>query len=149
MHKVSNDDSGIRMLLVEDEEVARLTLGRMLTMKYPGAKIFTAENGRRGLELYRLHLPDLVISDINMPYLTGIEMARDIRREDQFAQVIFLTAHSEARQLMEAQSIGVPHYVLKPVDRNELFSAIARCLESRYPAGSPTSLPSPDALRRA
>src|SRR5690242_12740645 len=102
MHKLFNDGgSGISILLVEDEEVARATLSRMLAMKYPGAKIYAAENGRSGLELYRLHLPDLVISDINMPYLSGIEMAREIRAEDGLAQLIFLTAHSEARQLME------------------------------------------------
>lgn len=129
----SEDDcsADISILLVEDDETARTSLGRMLSMKYPGITVYTAENGKNGLELYREHVPELVISDISMPQLNGIDMAKEIRAGDPRARIIFLSAHSETKYLHDAKEIGIPHYVLKPIDRHELFAAIGSCLEER------------------
>jgi YesN/AraC family two-component response regulator len=117
------------ILLVEDEEIARASLGRMLGMKFPQARLHTAENGRVGLELFREHRPRLVITDINMPQLNGIEMAREIKADSPETEIIFLSAHSEAAFLRDAGDIGIPHYVMKPVDRHELFAVVGACIE--------------------
>jgi YesN/AraC family two-component response regulator len=129
MQNGSESATGLSILLVEDEEIARGSLGRMLAMKFPEARLYTAENGRAGLELFREHLPQLVITDINMPQLNGIEMAGQIRATHPDVKIIFLSAHSEAKFLRDAENIGIPHYVMKPVDRYELFTAIGSCLD--------------------
>jgi YesN/AraC family two-component response regulator len=126
----SGEASGVGILLVEDEELARTSLSRMLSLKFPAHPVYTAENGQAGLELYRRHLPKLVITDINMPQLNGIEMAHAIRGHDPQTQIILLSAHSEAEHRQDAARIGDDvHYVLKPTDRKELFAVMGRCLE--------------------
>ena len=87
------------ILLVEDEEMARSSLSRMLSMKFPETRLYTAENGRSGLELFHSHRPQVVITDINMPQLSGIEMARAIRKESCQVQIVVLSAHSELQYL--------------------------------------------------
>jgi YesN/AraC family two-component response regulator len=129
MQQTTENSGEFSILLVEDEEIARGSLSRMLAMKFPEATLYTAENGRIGLELFREHQPELVITDINMPQLNGIQMAGAIRASHPRAQIIFLSAHSEAKFLREAEATGTPHYVMKPVDRHELFSVIGNCLQ--------------------
>jgi len=124
----------LSVLLVEDEEIARSSLSRMLTLKYPGWCLYTADNGRSGLDLYLEHRPWLVLTDINMPDTSGLEMAGEIRACDPQAQIVFLSAHSEASYLGEARKLGGSHYVMKPVDRHELFSVIESCLKERVGA---------------
>jgi YesN/AraC family two-component response regulator len=128
-HAVKQDNAELSVLLVEDEEPARGSLRRMLSLKFPGLAIYTAENGLAGLELYRQCLPELVITDIRMPKLNGIEMAQAIRAISPQAQIIVLSAHSDSRYRDDAANTGVTRYLLKPVDGRELFDAVERCLE--------------------
>jgi YesN/AraC family two-component response regulator len=133
MQNPVDEKGGIGILLVEDEETARASLSRMLSLKFPGIRLYLAENGRSGLDLYRQHLPELVITDINMPQMNGIEMAGAIREVAPKAQIIVLTAHSETRFRLDAEELGIDHYVLKPVDRHELFAVVGQCLEQIAP----------------
>jgi two-component system, sensor histidine kinase and response regulator len=128
-HAVTRDNAELSLLLVEDEEPARASLRRMLSLKFPELVIHTAENGLAGLELYRRCLPELVITDIRMPQLNGIEMAQAIRAMSPQAQIIVLSAHSDSRFRDDAANTGVARYLLKPVDGRELFAAVEGCLE--------------------
>jgi two-component system, sensor histidine kinase and response regulator len=128
-HAVKQDNAELSLLLVEDEAPARASLRRMLSLKFPELVIHTAENGLAGLELYRECLPELVITDIRMPKLDGIEMAKAIREISPQAQIIVLSAHSDSRYRDNAAGTGVSRYLLKPVDGRELFDAVERCLE--------------------
>ena len=130
MEEAPEGKGALSMLLVEDEEIARSSLGRMLALKFPGVRIHTADNGLSGLQLYREHRPEVVITDINMPQSNGIEMAGRIRSESPQAQIIFLSAHSEMSYLINARNLGIPHYVMKPVDRHELFALVEGCLQA-------------------
>ncbi|QWV95403.1 EAL domain-containing protein [Geomonas oryzisoli] len=114
------------LLLVEDEIEAREMLARILTLNYPGIRIYTADDGRAGLELYRQYRPDVVVTDINMPQMNGIAMAREIKEIDPDATIVAVTAHSETTYLMSAIEIGMDHYVLKPVNYPELFRVLDR-----------------------
>lgn len=116
------------VLLVEDEEGARICLGRMLGLRFPEVVIYAAENGRTGLDLYRRHLPDLVITDISLPEMNGIELAQAIRAQNPEARLIALSAHSDTDHLVDAAESGVTDYIMKPVDQQKLFAAIGRCL---------------------
>ena len=118
--------SGAALLLVEDEVEAREMLGRMLSLNYPEAKIYQADDGVAGLEMYREFRPEVVITDLNMPHMNGIAMAREIKAIDRDATIVAVTAHSETSYLLNAIEIGIDHYLLKPVNYPELFRIMER-----------------------
>lgn len=117
---------GAALLLVEDEVEAREMLGRMLSLNYPEAKIYLADDGVAGLEMYREFRPEVVITDLNMPHMNGIAMAREIKEMDRDATIVAVTAHSETSYLLNAIEIGIDHYLLKPVNYPELFRIMER-----------------------
>jgi PAS domain S-box-containing protein len=89
-------------------------------------KIYIALDGREGLELYKRYKPDIVISDINMPYLNGIELARKIKEINPKTQVIFTTAFDNSSFLLESISLGISNYIIKPVQKKQMMDAIQR-----------------------
>jgi YesN/AraC family two-component response regulator len=105
--------------------MTRLTLAKTLSRHVQ--TVLVAENGRAGLELFRAQAPDVVVTDITMPIMGGLEMAREIKRLDAEAQVVVTTAHSDTAYMLEAIELGVDAYVLKPVDLTKLLAAIRRC----------------------
>uniref|UniRef100_C6E953 Response regulator receiver modulated diguanylate cyclase/phosphodiesterase with PAS/PAC sensor(S) n=1 Tax=Geobacter sp. (strain M21) TaxID=443144 RepID=C6E953_GEOSM len=119
----------ISLLLVEDEVEARDMLERMLGLNYQGVKIYTADNGVSGLEVFRRLRPEIVVTDINMPQMNGIAMARGIKELEPEATIVAVTAHSETSYLLSAIEIGMDHYVLKPVNYPELFHVLDRIAE--------------------
>jgi signal transduction histidine kinase len=116
----------VSLLYVEDDADTRDLVTKML--KKNGFNCLVAENGREGLELYRRHLPEVVLSDIMMPVMSGLEMARSIRADFPEAQFIFMTALGESKFILEAIDIGVSRYVVKPVELSKLLAAISQCV---------------------
>ena len=127
---MNNSDSSqvITVLYVEDETTTREQLGRMINRK--GFHLLTAKNGREGLELYRNDAVDIVLTDIMMPFMTGLDMAREIRKDSPDAQIIVLTAYNDNDFLMDAIDIGITQFVLKPVQLEKLFQSIEKSKES-------------------
>jgi signal transduction histidine kinase/DNA-binding NarL/FixJ family response regulator len=123
------DISGISLLYVEDEVDAATMVGRMLAMNYPKLTLYTAENGAIGLDMYREYAPDVVMTDINMPVMDGLQMSREIKRINPEAQIIAVTAHSDTSYLLNAIEIGIHNYVLKPINYEELFAVTDKVLE--------------------
>lgn len=82
--------------------------------------IITASNGEEGLKKFNEHLPDIIISDIQMPIMTGLEMIRKIRLSDKEIPIIVTSAFNDNMYLMEAIDLGVEYYLLKPVMVNKL-----------------------------
>lgn len=117
----------ISLLYVEDEAATREQVSRVLTSR--GYRITTAENGEQGLETFREHSPDIVLTDIMMPRLNGLEMARAIREISSDTQIACMTAFNDASYLIEAIDIGINQFVLKPVEFTRLFTALDRCQE--------------------
>lgn len=121
------------LLIVEDDQAACEIIARMINLEFPGCIVYTADNGIKGLELFKVHAPDIVIADVNMPGMNGGELARAIRSVDASASYIVLTAYSDKTVYDEFQDIGVCAYLLKPIDFQELFGSIGRCLaESKH-----------------
>jgi signal transduction histidine kinase len=116
----------VSLLYVEDDPTTREMVARMLEKN--GFNCILAKNGQEGLELYRKHCPEIVLSDIMMPALSGLEMARAIRLDYPQAQFIFMTALGESQYILEAVEIGVTGYVVKPVQLSKLLSAISQCV---------------------
>jgi len=105
--------SEITILYVEDDIGIRQALSTTLEMW--AKKVYLAENGEKGLELFKEYKPDIIISDVKMPKLNGIEMVKEIRKLDENIPIIFTTAHNESGFLHEAIEQHVNHYILKPI----------------------------------
>lgn len=113
----------ITILYVEDEEMLRENTKRPL--KYMCDSLFVAKDGKEGLELYKKHYPDIVISDIKMPNLNGIEMVQEIKKIKKNQHIVFTTAHSESSYFIDAIEMQVDGYILKPLDYDLLEDKIA------------------------
>lgn len=122
---VNRMSRSVTLLYVEDDAATREMVTKML--KKNGFNCIVAENGQEGLELYRRRLPEIVLSDIMMPVMSGLEMARAIRADYPEAQFIFMTALGESKSILEAIDIGVNQYVVKPVELSKLMATISQC----------------------
>ncbi len=114
------------ILYVEDDETTRGAIGSFLARRVE--RLFLAENGRSGLQAFKEQNPDLVLTDITMPNLDGLQMAREIKKDRPHTPVIITTAYSDTQYLMDAIEIGIDGYVLKPVDFTRLFEVLRRNL---------------------
>lgn len=117
------------LLLVEDDRSTRELIALVISSRFPGIKLITAVNGANGLELYKRHLPEIVLSDMKMPIMDGITMAKEIKQLSREAKIIIISAQTDARLLLEAIDIGISHYVLKPINQEKLQAVIEECLE--------------------
>lgn len=129
MTSSSNSQVSVSILLVEDEKETLKLLNFILAMNFPKAKLYSAENGRTGLELFNAHSPDIVITDINLPEVNGVQMISKIRETKPDTKVIVLTADTGKIALENAIGAGfeLDHYIFKPIVLANLFEAIDRC----------------------
>jgi len=118
----------ISLLYVEDEQVTRSAVARMLKRRV--LTVYEAENGQEGLDLYKQYRPDIVISDIRMPVLDGMEMSKEIKALDKNSKIILTTAHSDASILINSIEVGIDKYIMKPLDMASLFSSVEKCAEN-------------------
>ncbi len=131
-----------RILVIEDQAPMRRNIALMLEME--GYKVFTAENGRVGVEVARVEKPDLVICDVMMPELDGHGVVQTLRDEDATATTpfIFLTARSDKGDIRIGMNFGADDYLIKPVVREDLLAAVearlerAEAVEARVKAAS-------------
>jgi len=112
----------ISLLYVEDDENIRNVFGRYLKRKIKN--VLLAVNGQEGYNMYLEHKPDLVVTDINMPIMSGLEMSSIIRDENSEIPIIITSAHSDTHFFQEAINIGVNMFLLKPVDMTHLYNTI-------------------------
>ena len=117
----------IKILYVEDEPTIRENTKRPLN--YLSDELFIATNGEEGVELYKQYLPDIVVSDIKMPLMNGIEMCKAIKKINPKQYIIFTTAHSESGFFMDAIDMQVDGYILKPIDYELLENKINDIIE--------------------
>jgi diguanylate cyclase (GGDEF)-like protein/PAS domain S-box-containing protein len=108
----------ITVLYAEDELPARDKIARILRRQV--RDLHLANNGREGFELFMRHRPDVVITDIRMPLMNGLEMAEKIKAVDRKTPVVITTAHSETDFFQKSIEIGIDRYLLKPVDAFKL-----------------------------
>lgn len=114
----------LRALYVEDDDNIRNELSSLLSNFF--GKILVAKDGKDGIEQYVKNSQeiDVIISDINMPYLTGIEMIKRIREHNKDIPVIFTTAYSDNEYLADAIKLKVYEYIVKPIDIRKLLTVL-------------------------
>jgi len=126
-NNIQDGKLAISILYVEDEEVTRSAVARMLKRRV--LNVYEAENGQEGLDLYKQYRPEVVISDIRMPVLDGMEMSKEIKALDKNSKIILTTAHSDASILINSIEVGIDKYIMKPLDMAALFSSVEKCAE--------------------
>ncbi len=125
MEKSRNGDfmHRLRVLYVEDEATIRDSLANILRRRT--GEVITAENGAEGFILFEELNPDVVITDIRMPVMDGLEMCRKIR-EKRNTPIVITTGYNDEAYLLSAIELGVDSYVKKPVDFKKLEFALTR-----------------------
>lgn len=118
----------IPILYVEDEEDIREGVKELLQRKFK--QFYVADNGKTALLLYLEHRPDIVITDINLPELSGIELARQIKTINNETQIIFTTGVNDSNILQEAIRLGVNNYILKPIEFCNFLQVVEASVES-------------------
>ena len=112
----------IKVLYVEDEKILRSIYTKILSDWIN--KLYVGENGEEGYNLYKKYKPDLIITDIKMPVMSGLEMVRKIKAKDQNIKIVIMSAYGQTEYFMQAINYGVQGFLLKPVDNKQLFSLI-------------------------
>ncbi len=120
---MNNNLKNLKVLFVEDEETIRISLKKAIGEEFK--KFIVAENGEEGLEKFLKEHYDLIISDISMPKMSGLQMITEIRKISTTIPIILLSAYSDKEKLLQAIDIGVNKYIIKPVDLEELLESIS------------------------
>ncbi len=113
-------DSSI--LYIEDDDITREQLSQFLQSQCK--VLYTATDGQEGLTLYKQFEPDIVITDIEMPVLNGLEMAKEIRKTSLSTQIIIITAYTKPEYLMEAVNLQLIQYLVKPISLKKITHAL-------------------------
>ncbi|WP_297992070.1 diguanylate cyclase [Anoxybacillus sp.] len=121
--------TNMKVLYVEDEPGAREMLMRLLKRRIRDVKV--AKNGQEALELFTTFQPDIVITDIKMPLLNGLELIRRIRESDEHVQIIITTAYDDNDFFIRAIEYGVNHFILKPIDHEKFLQSLQHSIYQR------------------
>jgi len=111
-----------KILVIDDEEPVREVLGVALSEN--GYSVFEAENGRNGVQKFIEVNPDITITDVNMPEMSGIDVTRKIKEMRSDADVVIMTGYGTEDLVIQSLRSGATNYIKKPVDFNELMSIL-------------------------
>ncbi len=117
------------VLVIDDDPLIRKTLSSYLSKK--GFEAVAAEDGEEGIQKYEEHIPDLVILDIRLPDVDGLEVLGRIREKDPNASIIIMTAYDDMKTTIEAIKLGAFEYLVKPLDYVELDLTIDKAFQIR------------------
>jgi DNA-binding response OmpR family regulator len=119
---MQNNFSNLTLLYVEDDEIIRKNAVEYLSSYFQ--EVFQAKDGRVALEIYSDRKPDIIITDIEMPRLDGLEMAKQIRKNDKTTPIIVATAFTETSYLLQAVELQLIKYMTKPISSKKLKEAL-------------------------
>ncbi len=115
------------LLFVEDEKAIRENYIHYLRKYFNN--IYEAQDGQEAYKRYLEKKPEVMIVDINLPSMTGIELIKKIRESDHSTKIVMLTAHSDVTTLLQATELKLTKYLVKPVSRSELQDALDQVFE--------------------
>lgn len=114
-----------KLIIVEDESIIRNTLSRALNWGETGCTVTgTAENGIKALNLIGKDKPDIIITDIKMHGMNGIELCQRVKNDYPEIKIIIITGHGEFEYAQSALKLGVKDLILKPIDHLELMNSV-------------------------
>jgi DNA-binding response OmpR family regulator len=119
---MQKDFSNLTILYVEDEELIRQNAVEYLDRVFKN--VLEAKNGIEAYKVYKAKKPDIIITDINMPHLSGLSLAKKIREHDKQTPIIIATAHTQTEYLIAAVELQLIKYIVKPITSKKLNEAL-------------------------
>tara|TARA_B100000900_G_scaffold53710_1_gene39818 strand:- start:413 stop:1579 length:1167 start_codon:yes stop_codon:yes gene_type:complete len=120
-----------KILIIEDEEPIRRVLVRILTDEDSNFEVHEASDGKKGLDLIKNDSYDLVLCDIKMPKVDGIELLQRTRKTNSTIPFIMLTGHGNIETAVESMKLGAYDFISKPPDLNRLINSVRNALEKK------------------
>ncbi|WP_228256647.1 response regulator [Malaciobacter molluscorum] len=117
----------MKILYVEDDEIARVNAVEFLEDYFEN--IYSAKDGLEALSLYEKFHPDIIITDIQMPKINGLEFIKKVRKNDLNTQIIIISAYSTKDYLLQAVELRLIKYLIKPIKFDELLKVIEESKE--------------------
>ncbi len=121
MEKLKN----IKILYIDDEDFIRANAVEYLNFYCDF--VYEAKDGQEGLAIYEKYQPDIIITDIQMPKLNGLQMVEKIRKNDKKTKIIVATAFLETSYLLQAVELGLIKYLIKPITEDKLLPVLKSC----------------------
>lgn len=118
----------IKVLYVEDEENIRINAVSYFKRMFE--VVYEASDAYEALDIFRKEKPNIIISDIKMPKMSGLEMIEQIREEDKEVQIIILTAFTQTHYLLKAVELGLVKYLIKPIQHDKFLPVLLQCAKN-------------------
>ena len=119
-----------RILIVDDDKDLRFNLSAVL--REEGHEVIAASDGKQTIKVIDKSSPDLVLLDIKLPGMDGVELLQEIKRKWNNLPIIMLTANSDVKSAVKAMKLGAYDYITKPFDDEELILIIKKALHTQY-----------------
>ncbi len=125
----------MKILVVDDDKTTRKLLS--IYLKGKGHEVVTAENGLEGIEKVGTENVNLVVTDMNMPYMDGIEFVKNLRADPLYAElpIIMVTTEADEDEKKRAFEIGVDDYLVKPTNAEQINASIKKILKKFFKGG--------------
>lgn len=112
----------LTLLYVEDDHALREQFVRVLTPKFK--QVFEAADGAHALEIYEQYTPDMMVVDINLPKIDGLDVIEKVRKNNETIPIVILSAYSDQEKLLRAIKLGLSDYLIKPVPHKKLLAIL-------------------------
>jgi two-component system, response regulator YesN len=117
----------IKLMIVDDESIIRKGIRTSIDWGALQVEIVgEAQNGKQALELVQQWMPDIVLTDIRMPQMDGLEFAQQLKQQYPYIKIIILSGYDDFNYARKALTIGVTDYLMKPVGADELTTLISK-----------------------
>lgn len=130
MFDIRKDLKNYTLMIVDDEFENIKPLVQILETKFK--EVFTAENGEIGVEVYKKHKPDLIMTDIRMPVMDGLDMSEEIKKIDPTVPIVVASAFSDTDFLMKSIELGICQYVVKPLELKKIYQVFEHCIKNKF-----------------
>lgn len=112
----------IKLLIIEDDDTQREELARFFKRRVD--KVYLAKNGKEGFDKFETLNPDIVLTDLRMPKMSGLELVETIRKNDRITPIIIFTAMNDREIILESIDKGISNYVIKPINMAALMEVV-------------------------
>ncbi len=126
--KLKEIAQGYTILFVEDSQALQKQVVKFLNKLFK--EVIVASDGQEGLELYKKNRPDVILTDLTMPKMTGHEMIREVKKINPDVEIVILSAHSDTETLMKSFHIGVSDFIAKPVNAVKMITVFLKVLSN-------------------
>ncbi len=124
--KFAESMNAYTVLYVEDDNQIRAHISEFLSRYCK--KVYACVSAEEGLNIYDKHKPDILLLDINLPGINGIDFATSIRTHDRRTRIVVLTAYTDEKFMIKAVELELTRYLVKPVISEDLISALKKCM---------------------